>query len=309
LNKTVCILLSDKRSGSTLFQREICKHPQIQTVDYSSHTYLETHHWLKGAVITKASAEGFSGKKVYGGYGTLENARSYTIDTIRGNIPDFEVPKDAKELIFKGWDALCEKFAQPVFFEKSPQYIAHWACLSLLLEWSRQTSYQVKFIGLTRNPLSVQYSAFQLFYTEPEKRQFGWLENQKNLLTFKSMVPKEQFLSVKYEDLISDPKSLFTKVFDFLGLPQNNSSGSGAHAKSLEKWKEDRQFTLQLDPMVKQLAHYFGYTQAELFNPPKPEPSAWTKGKRKWEAKVNLFKTRLRDRVVTPLRLRMKNKQ
>jgi hypothetical protein len=58
---TVIILLSDKRSGSTMFQNEICKHPDIQTVIYSPHTYLETHHWLKGAVLL--------GKSDYSGYG------------------------------------------------------------------------------------------------------------------------------------------------------------------------------------------------------------------------------------------------
>jgi hypothetical protein len=308
MQKTVCILLSDKRSGSTLFQREMVKHPQVQTVQYCPHTYLETHHWLKGAVITGASAEGFSGKKVYQGYGSIENAKAYTVDTLRGNLPDFKIPKDNKELIFKGWDALCEKYAQPVFFEKSPQHIAHWAALSLLWEWAQQTQFTVKFVGLTRNPLSVQYSAFKLFYTDPQRRQYGWLENQKNLLAFKALVPARNFLSVKYEEMIENPQELFQRVFTFLGLPRHPQSGSGAHQKSLDKWRQDQTFTLQLDPMVAQMAAAFGYTAAELYNPPKPEPSAAYKAKKRARAKYNLFKTRLRDRVVVPLKMRLKKK-
>ena len=116
MKKTVVILLSDKRSGSTMFQRELCRHPAIQTVTYSPHTYLETHHWLKGAVMLNLDPSLFCGNKVYEGYGSKANARIYTEDLICRNVPDFEIPKNDRELIFQGWEALCEKFAQPVFF-------------------------------------------------------------------------------------------------------------------------------------------------------------------------------------------------
>ena len=292
-----------------MFQSEICKHPQIQTVAYSPHTYLETHHWLKGAVLTHAAPATFSGNKVYSGYGNYNSALQYTIDGIKGNVPDFQVPTDVKELVFKGWDALCEKFAKPVFFEKSPQYIANWASLSLMLEWAEQTSYCVKYIGLTRNPLSVQYSAFKLFFTEPEKRQFGWLENQKNLLAFQSLVPADSFYSVKYEDIISNPQDAFSGIFSFLGLSDYSIAGRGTHSKSLEKWRDDSEFQLQLDPAVKQIARKFGYSESELTNPKKPPLPKNYKRKKRMEARFKLFKTRLRDRVIIPLSLKRKNKQ
>ena len=156
---TVVILLSDKRSGSTIFQSELCKHKDIQTVEHSPHTYLETHHWLKGAVMMEMHPKTFSCNKVYAGYGSKEGAKLYMIDCIKENVPNFIIPKNNRELIFRGWDALCTKFAQPVFFEKSPQFLAHWGSLSLLLDWIETTDYQVKIIGLTRNPMSVMYSA------------------------------------------------------------------------------------------------------------------------------------------------------
>jgi hypothetical protein len=307
--KIVCILLSDKRSGSTLFQREICKHPMVQTVAYSPHTYLETHHWLKAAVVLGAAAKNFSGAKVYPGYGSRQNAKTYLIDEIKGNVPDFELPDTDKALVFKGWDALCEKFAQPVFFEKSPQYIANWASLSLLLEWAKQTSYEVKFIGLTRNPLSVQYSAAQLFHTAPEQRQFGWLENQRNLLAFESLVGKERFLSVKYEDIIADSQQAFNRIFDFINIPKLKEVGASVHSKSLDKWRDDPSFTLRLDPSVAQVAQYFGYSAEELYNPPKPEPSAWQKNTQAWLFRFYRLKNQLKDRVIKPLLLSVKNRK
>mgnify|MGYP001441820301 FL=1 len=77
----------------------------------------------------------------------------------------------------------------------------------MLLEWVQQTTkYNVKIIGLVRNPLAVQYSAFKLFRTLPQKRQFDWLHIHKNLLAFKSLLDEEQFQLVRYEDIVDAPE-------------------------------------------------------------------------------------------------------
>lgn len=75
LKPTVVILLSDNRSGPTLFQSEFDRHPDVQNVEYSSHTYLETHHWLKGAGMLKRPANRYVGAQIYNGYGGSRNAR------------------------------------------------------------------------------------------------------------------------------------------------------------------------------------------------------------------------------------------
>ena len=62
-------------------------------------------------------------------------ARNYIVDCLTGNLPDYSVPDSDRDLVFGGWEALCRQFAQPVFFEKSPQHLAQWGALSLLLEW------------------------------------------------------------------------------------------------------------------------------------------------------------------------------
>ncbi len=302
--RTVVILLSDKRSGSTLVQHELCKHPDIQTVGYSPHTYLETHHWLKGAVLLRMAPETFLGSTVYSGYGSRENARTYLIDCIRGNVPEFQIPKDDKRLVFEGWEALCDRYAQPVFFEKSPQILAQWAALSLLLEWMKETRYEVKIIGLVRNPLSVQYSALQLFHTAPEKRQYGWMEIQKNLLAFSCLIPKADFLHVKYEDIIEQPQAVFAMICQFIGVAPLPDMGKQVHAESLTRWKDDPYFTLRLDSPVKQIAARFGYCDDDLENPVKPEPPFSHRLRKEWVRIYKLSRARLRDRVVRPMLLR-----
>lgn len=307
-DQTVVILLSDKRSGSTLFQREICKHHKIQTVSYSPHTYEETHHWLKGAVILGMNNRLFAGNKVYSGYGSRKNARAYLIDEIIKNVPDFEIPEVDKELIFNGWEALCEKYAQPVFFEKSPQILANWASLSLMLEWIHQTSYKVKIIGLVRNPLSVQYSAFQLFHTNPQTRQYSWLEIQKNLLAFQGMLPQDMFYNIRYEDIIHHPQESFADICKFIGIETCSDIGAGAHVSSLEKWKTDPYFALILDESVKQIAYNFGYSSGDLDNANecKTNPSLKWYLKNKVLGKLKRTYARLKDRVVKPLILRFR---
>ena len=114
------ILLSDKRSGSTMFLREMRSHPDIQTVAYSPHN-LETIYWVHSAILLKLAPETFTNGKAFMGNRPPAAARVYLIDCITNNVPAFQVPKDDRRLVFEGWEALCHRFAQPVFFEKSPQ--------------------------------------------------------------------------------------------------------------------------------------------------------------------------------------------
>lgn len=303
---TVVILLSDKRSGSTLFQDELCRHPDVQTVNYSSHTYLETHHWLKGAVLLDKDASRFAGGKIYNGYGSKNNARTYLIDTIQGNCPEFVIPTDDEELVFKGWEALCDKFAQPVFFEKSPQFLAHWSSLDLILKWMKQTTYEVKLIGLVRNPLSVLYSAFELFHTNPSKRQYGWASIHRNMLKMFDQVDRSQFLLVRYETITAHPKEKFAEICEFIGIEPSEFVGNKANKDSLNKWKEDPYFYYTLSKEVKDLALSFGYSEDELDNEGKPLPP-WSYRLRQYiRGRKILFLARLRDRVVKPIKIRLK---
>lgn len=306
MKKTVVILLSDKRSGSTMFQRELCKHPDIQTVDYSPHTYLETHHWLKAAVMLGIDPALFSGGKVYGGYGSRQNARTYMEDCICKNVPSFKVPDSDRALVFEGWEALCDRYAQPVFFEKSPQFLSHRGCLELMLEWIRQTTFQVKVIGLSRNPLSVIYSAQALFHTAPESRQYGWLQAHENLLHFQSHLAPDQFMLAKYEDIIQQPVQAFKQVCQFIGMAEHAAIGQGVHASSANKWEADPFFTLRLDDSVKAMANRLNYTDSELINPEKPRPSLFYRVRRKAAGRFKLSIARCKDRLITPALLRLK---
>ena len=309
MNPTVVILLSDKRSGSTMFELELCRHPDIRHVDYTPHTYNETHHWLKAACVLNRPAHLFHGGKVYPGYGSRMGARQYLIDGILGNAPDFDVPEDDEQLVFEGWETLCQTFAKPVFFEKSPQYSAHWAALDLILKWMEITEFEVRFIGLVRNPMGVMYSANQLFFTDPAKRQFSWADTYRNILSMKEMVGSGQFHMVRYEDLVSKPREVFDRVCDFIGVERSPEIGKGVHGESTNKWVNDPDFILQLDESVARLAGHFGYEKTDLENPKKSGPTHLKKLSRKLEGFLRLTKARSKDRVLKPLAMKMRSKK
>ena len=296
----------DKRSGSTMLQRELCSHPDIRHVDYSPHTYFETHHWLKGAVMLGMDPQLFAGARVYPGYGSRKNARAYLIDCVRTNVPDFEVPRDDRELVMEGWDALCETFARPVFFEKSPQHLAHWACLSLMLEWMERTEHEVSFIGLTRNPMSVMCSARKLFYTDPQIRQFGWLALQRNLLAFFRLLPAGSYLHLRYEDVIANPPASLSEVMEFLGVSRCLALGAGVQSRPPDDWRSDADFHLHLDPAVRQVAECFGYTERELGEPSGVATAGNSFGARFARVSPRGALARLNDRWLKPMAMRLR---
>lgn len=276
MQKTVTLLLSDKRSGSTLLERELCRHPEMSHVGYTPHAHNETHYWLKAACLLRVPKSDFSGGVRPGRYGARSAVRKSLQSFLLRNAPDFEIPASDESLVFDGWSALCETFARPVFFEKSPQHIHHWAALRLIHDWIQSTDFRVRIIGLVRNPVSVQYSAWQLFHADPQRRQFGWAQAYRNYLGFRKLLNDDQIHLVRYEDLVSDSASSFRDLCGFIGVGYEPMVGQGVHGDSLSKWRDDARFTLRLDESVGALAATFGYRAEDLFIPPRPVPGRAT---------------------------------
>jgi hypothetical protein len=250
-----------------------------------------------------------SHKKNCMSYGSKAAARQYIIDGVEGNVPGFVVPDNDEELIFKGWDTLCEKFSQPVFFEKSPQLIHRQDALSLLLQWIKQTDFDVKIIGLVRNPMAVMYSAQKLFKTDPVERQHGWAESCHNLVEFKGNVGSDQFMLVKYEELIMDAAKGFSDVCSFIGVKPNAEMGKDVHARSVDAWKTASEFTLQLEDSVADVAKGYGYSEEELANPGKTPPTTVQKYFHNVSNKARLIKARIVSWYLKPLYLRFFKKR
>jgi hypothetical protein len=176
------------------------------------------------------------------------------------------------------------------------------------MEWIRDTDFNVKVIGLTRNPLAVLYSAYRLFHTDPVKRQFDWLRIQQNMHKIKTVLKKEQFMDLKYEDIIANPNKIFDDIFTFIGLSTKYKFKNEVHVKSLMQWQNDPFFTLQLDRNVKEFAVSLGYGNDELHNPEKRKPSLLSLWLRIINNKYRLTRARISYRYVKPFKLRLQQK-
>ena len=254
-----------------MLEAALCGHPEVKHVSYTPHSHNETHYWLKAACLLTVSSDGFYDSIRPKSYGSRSAIRKSLLGFLQRNVPDFE-PRDTDEaLVFDGWSALCERFAHPVFFEKSPQHPHHWAALELLMLWIRSTDFQVRVIGLARNPMAVMYSARQLFLTNPTERQFGWAHAYRNILRFGGQLKVEQFCFVRYEDLVNKPVSVFQQLCDFIGIDYFDGIERTLHSKSISLWRQDVSYTLQLDKVVEDLAREMGYSAEDLINPRKPE--------------------------------------
>lgn len=248
------LLLSDKSSGSTIFQYELLKHPEISGAKYTSHNDHETLFWVKAAVLLgRPKSEFFNSEyPFHKGY-----ARKSIIDIVTKNVDGFEVPEDDEKLIQSGWEALTQAH-QPIFFEKSPHHLNHWASTRLIIDYVNKNP-NVKVIGLTRNPLSVIYSTMSRWFVNPIERQYKWDYTYQNLIKAQQLIPKEQFHLVNYEDLIQKGQIVYKDLCEYLKIDYHSEMGKGVHQKSKEKWKHDESFEIPLDNGVKMTAAYFGY--------------------------------------------------
>src|SRR5210317_2048634 len=110
MQRTVTILLSDKRSGSTMLERELCKHSSVNNVAYTPHSYNETHYWLKAACLLPVPDQQFYRAVRPRSYGSCGAIRTSLINFLQRNIPEFVAPENDEVLVLEGWSALCDRF-------------------------------------------------------------------------------------------------------------------------------------------------------------------------------------------------------
>jgi hypothetical protein len=124
---------------------------------------------------------------------------------------------------FYGW--LQERAGNRIVVDKSPTY-------ALDLEALRNAEHgfeEPRYIHLTRDPLAMSRS-FESYHMDQilplrenpySGRTLGelvWTLSHRNILEFAEAVPPERLLRLRFEDLVSDPRSAMIEVARFLGL-------------------------------------------------------------------------------------------
>ena len=259
------IILSEKSSGSSACQNLLAKFADARHIGKTRHFENETLYWTKAASIL-----GKPQIKMVDSEVPLEagKARDELITLLRDNLGDYVPPQDDTELIFQGWQSLCQQYS-PIFIEKSPHHLCQWSALELIVDHIREAK-DVDFliIGLIRNPMDTIYSQWKRWKSPPQKVEEQWRIAYRNLIRLQG-VGGISLMIVRYEDIVSSLGHM-DRAFEFCGVRPTADDEGYLHGKSLSKWKSDRLFGHTLSDETIELAKQYGYRRDEIQNVPHP---------------------------------------
>jgi hypothetical protein len=194
-----CFIISQPRAGSTLLQRLLATHPQIQTIG---------EPWLAIPFVYALREKGVSSEYIHV---SMAQGFGEFVSKLPGGREDY----------FREVRAMLERLQQKIsapgktwFLDKTPR--SH-----LILDELARIFPDARFIVLWRNPLAVVASIlntwkegrFDLTYYEQDV-----FRGPLNLVSF---VEKREaaIFELQYEQLVSDPEGWMRRVTDFLELP------------------------------------------------------------------------------------------
>jgi hypothetical protein len=194
-----CFIISQPRAGSTLLQRLLATHPEIQTIG---------EPWLAIPFVYALREKGVSAEYIHV---SMAQGFGEFVSSLPGGRADYF--REVRATL----ERLQEKVSTPgktYFLDKTPRY-------HLVLEELEQIFPEARFIVLWRNPLAVVASIlntwregkFDLRYYEQDI-----FRGPTNILNF---VERSQaaICQVRYEALVVDPEQELRRVTDFLSLP------------------------------------------------------------------------------------------
>lgn len=194
-----CFIISQPRAGSTLLQRLLATHPQIQTIG---------EPWLAIPFVYALREKGVSSEYIHV---SLAQGFGEFVSKLPGGREDYF--REVRAML----EHLQQKISAPgktYFLDKTPRY-------HLILDELAQIFPDAKFIVLWRNPLAVvasilntwQKGRFDLRYYEQDI-----FRGPLNILSF---VEKRigAICELRYEDLVARPEEMVRRATDFLELP------------------------------------------------------------------------------------------
>ena len=135
------------------------------------------------------------------------------------------------------------------------------------------------------------------------------MDIHKNLIEFSSDLSNDQFLLIKYEDMVTNTVVCFNNVCKFIGLKYNTQMGNEASRESLNLWKNDVDFHFNLSHEVLEMAQQFGYTPSELENPPKQKKLSFKRIISIIRKSWNKIVSKLYFHYYQPIKIKWKNRK
>ncbi|GEM_PF-6844861 len=207
-------ILSPPRSGSTLLRVMLAGNPslfsppEISLIQYGNLSEISDNNpAIQGAVRTIMQ---------------LKNCDREEASTI------FNKFREDRTDVISFFKSLSEWSDNKVFVHKSPGYSYSLEILNKILYHFKN----VKFIHLLRHPYGMINSfeeakmdllvgrelVEKIGFERKEIAELIWTISQNNINLFLSNLPKDKFIQIKFEDLVSQPEELSKKISGFLGV-------------------------------------------------------------------------------------------
>ena len=158
---------------------------------------------------------------------------------------------------------------------------------SLIDGWEHNNHFSLKpFLGHIPADIQIENGKFNdwSFFLPPDWRSYNtspleevcahqWLTANQSALTAIDIIPKSQWIQIRYEDLFNDPVEMFKNTFEFLGLNfsgeiKNRCSKINKNPTSIvkglpqkDKWKSHNAQRIEkilpkIEPMMKKLGYF-----------------------------------------------------
>lgn len=192
-------LFSLPRAGSTLLQRVLATHSDIAT---------KSEPWLLLPLLYAMKKDGMAAE--YGHWVANVALREFADGLVGGHT---RYRKEIRNFVHNLYGAACPN--QEVYFlDKTPRY-------HLIVDEIIELFEDAKFIFLWRNPLAIASSISKTWHGG------RWMVNHYNFDLVSGFVRLldarkqlgENAVSIRYEELVSDPEASIKRLLDYLDLP------------------------------------------------------------------------------------------
>jgi hypothetical protein len=254
LGENLVFIISQPKAGSTLLQRILAGHPDIQT---SAETWLMLHpvYGLRKKGIEAEYNARWAATGVTEFLDNYADGRQTYVDGLRS---------------FAGtiYGRVLEKHGKKLFLDKTPRY-------TMIIDELIELFPEAKYVLLIRNPLAILKSELHTYVGSDWQilSEFApdLVAAPQRLVDARRSLGKAAF-ELKYEDLVAQPEAIVRDLFGFLGVSVDEGMLDYSDTtESLDKWKElgsDAQlcaFALSyLDTLGSTVVSELGYDPAEL---------------------------------------------
>jgi len=148
-----------------------------------------------------------------------------------------------RDILFSIFSQFAEYNEMKRWGDNTPEYIYNLPVLKDLFP-------DAQFIHIVRDGRDVTLSSFKTHFGAKNayKGATSWVQEIDLVRTFAATLPKEQYIEIKYEDLLTRPVDVFTQLINFLGIEDpknlladfiNKNIYSDLKLDNFDKWKTE----------------------------------------------------------------------